>query len=162
MPDITIREAVQILSAVSQQLRAAKMLEEALKVALAIEEVVKVKTSEKDVLDVQISEFHDKLIKLGNELEEEEEKKSVALVRFSAVTATAQAEAAEAQRKSEKKIKELEEEYKGWSVKLKSEHTVLVGNLKEHIKGKEEELASIEAKLRTAENDIAKAKERLG
>ncbi|KKM03299.1 hypothetical protein LCGC14_1775860, partial [marine sediment metagenome] len=40
MPDITIREAVQILSAVSQQLRAAKRLEEALKVALAIEEVV--------------------------------------------------------------------------------------------------------------------------
>ena len=162
MADMTVREAASILSAVSQQHRAAKLLEEALKVAVAIEGIVKTKTEEKEALDIQISEFHTKLADLGNELEEEKKKKDVALVRFSSLIAAAQAEATEAQRKSEKKIKELEEEYKGWSVKLKSEHTVLVGNLKEHIKGKEEELASIEAKLRTARNDIAKAKERLG
>ena len=162
MPDITIREAVQILSAVSQQLRAAKLLEEALKVAMALEGIVKTKTEQKEALDVRVSELHDKINELGDELEEEEKKKIVVLARFSDLVAVAQTEAAEAQRKSEEKIKELEEEYKGWSVKLKSEHNVLVGNLKEHIKGKEEELASIEAKLRTARNDIAKAKERLG
>ena len=159
---MTVREAASILSAVPQQHRAAKLLEEALKVAVALEGIVKTKTEEKESLDLQVSELHSKLIKLGNELEGEEERKNVALVRFSTVVAAAQAEAANAQRKSEEKIKELEEEYKGRSEKLKSEHIILVESLKKETKAKEEELASIEAKLRTAKNDVAKARERLG
>ena len=105
MADMTVREAASILSAVSQQHRAAKLLEEALKVAVALEGIVKSKMEEKEVLDLQVSELHNKLIRLGDELEEEEKKKDIALVKFSGLVATAQAEAARAQGKSTENIK---------------------------------------------------------
>lgn len=162
MPEITVREAVSILSAVSQQLRAAKMLEEALKTALAVEEIVKTKTSEKNVLETQISELHIRLNRLGDEIEETEKRVKVDLAKASNDISVAQEEAVKARAEADKRMERFEEHIREQSKELEDTYIAQKENLEEERKAKEEELASIEAKLQGARNELALMKERLG
>ncbi len=161
MSDITVREAVQILSAVSQQLRAAKRLEDALKVGLTIEEIVKTKTSEKDVLEVEISKLHIQLSKLGDEFEEEEKKVEVALGKSSDIVSVAQEKARNAEVEADKRMEQATKASDKYLKELEDVHSDKMKELEEEIKGKDKELVFIEAKIQDIKNELALMKKRL-
>lgn len=163
MPEeITIREAVQILSGVSQQLRSAKRLEEALKVGLAIEETVKTKTSEKDVLEVQISELHTRLSELEDEVEKEEKRVKVSLDVSSALVSAAQEKARNAEIETEAVMKGFEATSANLLRELAASTEERQVELNNKIIEREEYLKTVTDKIEAANAELASIKERLG
>ena len=162
MPEITIREAVQILSGVSQQLRSAKRLEEALKVGLAIEETVKTKTSEKDVLEVQISELHTRLSELEDEVEKEEKRVKVSLDVSSALVSAAQEKARNAEIETEAVMKGFEATSANLLRELAASAEKRQVELNNKIIEREEYLKTVTDKIEAANAELASIKERLG
>ncbi|HDZ37400.1 MAG TPA: hypothetical protein ENH62_03770 [Marinobacter sp.] len=163
MPEeITVREAVQILSGVSQQLRSAKRLEEALKVGLAIEETVKTKTSEKDVLEVQISELHTRLSELEDEVEKEEKGVKVSLDVSSALVSAAQEKARNAEIETEAVMKGFEATSANLLRELAASAEKRQVELNNKIIEREEYLKTVTDKIEAANAELASIKERLG
>ncbi|KKM81579.1 hypothetical protein LCGC14_1328400 [marine sediment metagenome] len=163
MPEeITVREAVQILSGVSQQLRSAKRLEEALKVGLAIEETVKTKTSEKDVLEVQISELHTRLSELEDEVEKEEKRVKVSLDVSSALVSAAQEKARNAEIETEAVMKGFEATSANLLRELAASTEERQVELNNKIIEREEYLKTVTDKIEAANAELASIKERLG
>ena len=163
MPEeITVREAVQILSGVSQQLRSAKRLEEALKVGLAIEETVKTKTSEKDVLEVQISELHTRLSELEDEVEKEEKGVKVSLDVSSALVSAAQEKARNAEIETEAVMKGFKATSANLLRELAASTEERQVELNNKIIEREEYLKTVTDKIEAANAELASIKERLG
>ncbi len=162
MSEMTMREAVQILSAVSQQSKAVKMLEGALSAVVAMEGQIKISEDKKGLLEDKVANLSNRLIELGSQVEAEETSLASKLKKSADLVADAQAQARAENVKTEEvmnsnkillgnQIEEMEKSLKEKTLEVNHEVAL-----------KKEDLKSITNKIEKAENELASIKKRLG
>lgn len=155
---MTVREAVGILAAVSQQFRAAKYLEEALRVGVSIESIVKSKTEEAEALDVEIAK------KKGEDhaLYREYKDKTRIIAKLVDAEKNAREGVLQAGIDSKKALEVLKRKEGEALKKQKKTHFAQLKALEDKIQERKEELDSVETKIRIAEKALNIIKEKLG